>query len=251
MDDPLDGGGLVSGNYQYCQTCRRLYNVDLNTECPFCKEESGGDSGGGSGGDDSSGTIYCPICNQPYDFTLESCPNGCEIEITPPEGDLIYCEICGIVYDSGRYRSCPNGCEVFYCDVCGKFPCLCLEHACERCGSITCPGPWFCSEQECTGEKCKICGGYKASTRSGSDCPVCTCESGIVSPPVISVRISVNTISIPDYYTIDVNVTNTDKKVTSVEYCMKRSNDISPSAWKSLYTEMCSSVKYSFLVTKC
>ena len=108
MDDPLDGGGLVSGNYQYCQTCRRLYNVDLNTECPFCKEESGGDSGGGSGGDDSSGTIYCPICNQPYDFTLESCPNGCEIEITPPEGDLIYCEICGIVYDSGRYRSCPN-----------------------------------------------------------------------------------------------------------------------------------------------
>ena len=44
----------------------------------------------------------------PYDFTLESCPNGCEIEITPPEGDLIYCEICGIVYDSGRYRSCPN-----------------------------------------------------------------------------------------------------------------------------------------------
>ena len=66
------------------------------------------ESGGSSGGDDSSGTIYCPICNQPYDFTLESCPNGCEIEITPPEGDLIYCEICGIVYDSGRYRSCPN-----------------------------------------------------------------------------------------------------------------------------------------------
>ena len=174
-DESGGGGGLVSGNYQYCQTCRRLYNVDLNTECPFCKEESGGDSGGGSGGDDSSGTIYCPICNQPYDFTLESCPNGCEIEITPPEGDLIYCEICGIVYDSGRYRSCPNGCEVFYCDVCGKFPCICLEHACERCGSITCPGPWFCSERECTGEKCKVCGGYKANTRSGSDCPVCTC----------------------------------------------------------------------------
>ena len=175
------------------------------------------ESGGSSGGDDSSGTIYCPICNQSYDFTLESCPNGCEIEITPPEGDLIYCEICGIVYDSGRYRSCPNGCEVFYCDVCGKFPCICLEHACERCGSITCPGPWFCSERECTGEKCKVCGGYKANTRSGSDCPVCTCE--VDESYRIDLFISPNTVDLGKDYTMTVMNASTGKAtITRIEY---------------------------------
>ena len=75
---------------------------------------------------------------------------------------------------------------------------------------------------------------------------MCTCGSGTSSSPVINITISVNTISVPEYYTMDVNVTNTNKKVTSVEYCMKRSNDFSSSAWKSLYTETCSGSKYSF-----
>ena len=244
--DESGGGGSVT-NLKKCWDCNRMYDSDIYSKCPFCDDDSGSDSGGGdSGGGETGGPIYCPFCNQPYDITLDSCPNGCEVEITPPEGDLVYCEICGTVYDTGRYQSCPSGCEVFYCDVCGKFPCICFEYACERCGSITCPGPWFCSERECTGEKCDICGGYKASTRSGSYCPVCTCGSGTSSSPVINITISVNTISVPEYYTMDVNVTNTNKKVTSVEYCMKRSNDFSSSAWKSLYTETCSGDKYSF-----
>ena len=174
--DESGGGGSVT-NLKKCWDCNRMYDSDIYSKCPFCDDDSGSDSGGGdSGGGETGGPIYCPFCNQPYDITLDSCPNGCEVEITPPEGDLVYCEICYTVYDTGRYQSCPNGCEVFYCDVCGKFPCICIEYACERCGSITCPGPWFCSERECTGEKCDICGGYKASTRSGSYCPVCTCE---------------------------------------------------------------------------
>lgn len=233
-DESGGGGGIQSGNYKYCQNCWRLYNVDKNSECPYCGGgsgggnsggDSGGDSGGGSsGGGETGGPIYCPFCNQPYDITLGSCPNGCEVEITPPEGDLVYCEICGVVYDTGRYRSCPNGCEVFYCDVCGKFPCICFNDACERCGSITCPGPWFCSERECTGEKCKVCGGYKASTRSGSDCPVCTCEENPDMDEALKskVKFSVNSSKITMLQPYGLKVGLLDRlQTTKIEYWIK------------------------------
>lgn len=162
-------------------TAPTTYTLTLSsTLSRYAFDESEGGEGGSTGN-----YIYCALCGKLYDITLENgCPNGCEVEINPdptpdpfPDTDWedpwITCPYCHLPYhvsDGG----CACGGASSLCPDCGKNPCQCAPDVCERCGSPSCPGPWFCSQHDCTGSKCPVCGGYKGL--NNSNCPTCTCK---------------------------------------------------------------------------
>lgn len=154
-------GCMGSGLYT-CDTCGCPV-PEPSTTCGCCK-------------DAETLTIYCAFCYASCDPYTGACPNGCEVEIAP-EDHYVTCDVCGAYYDMNLFKNCPFGCDnVMTCPICHKYPCEC-HRVCERCGSMGCPGPWFCStDDECSGEQCLVCGGYKSTTRSSSNCPVCTCK---------------------------------------------------------------------------
>lgn len=73
------------------------------------------------------------------------------------------------------------------------------------------------SEQECTGEKYGVLGGYKESSRSSSDCLVCTCE--VNESYRVDLFISSDKVNLGDDYTMTIINASTGKaRVTRVEY---------------------------------
>lgn len=196
-------GCTGSGPYT-CATCGCPV-PEPSTTCGCCK-------------DAESSIIYCPFCHDVCDPYTNACPNGCEVGITP-EDHYVICGVCGAYYNTNLFKHCPNGCnDVMVCPICHKYPCECRK-VCERCGSMACPGPWFCSanDDECTGEQCLVCGGYKSATRSSSNCPVCTCDN----IPLYSIVVGVvpNRIELGGNYTVSVSNTSANlATIISLEY---------------------------------
>lgn len=187
------------------------------------------ESGGSDGEDnDFEDPIYCAICGKYYDLADGDCPNGCSVEI--PSNPMELCGICWMYYDTSLYSSCPNGCSPFACVICGQDPCICYQ-VCERCGDPFCPGPWYCSSNDdCIGEKCYICGGYKTNTRSSSNCPICTCDSSPEVDEVYNVGLGVvpSTVDLGDNYTMSIiNTSSTKATITKIDYHIMYPKDIS------------------------
>lgn len=180
--------------------------------------------------------VYCAICGEYYDINLESCPNNCDVTITPgDEGGgsgidyYVTCSYCLRSYNPLIYNECPFGCNK-RCDVCGHYPCTCVNiednHRCERCGSPDCPGPWVCGRNEddndyekCPGTQCPICGGYKDSNPG---CPVCTCDQDKISLAVVPF-----TIDLGQQFSTKVSIgpSYSDLQVSHIEYSISYNKD--------------------------
>ncbi|NDV64573.1 hypothetical protein [Bacteroides sp. 224] len=112
---------------------------------------------------------------------------------------------------------------------------------CSSCGSSYCYGScWYAGgdiggsiggseddkeEDDCTGPQCETCGGYLASTRSGSNCPLCICEIPL------AVRISCwqRWIEVCQTYTISVEILGNTKEINLIQLEMARIDN--PNNW--------------------
>lgn len=177
--------------------------------------------------------VYCAICGEYYDINWESCPNNCDVTITPGGGGgggggigidyYVTCPYCLMPYSTLLHNECPFGCNK-RCDVCGHYPCTCVNiednHRCERCGSPDCPGPWVCGgngdyDNECIGEKCPVCNGYKSTTRSSSNCPACICNAHTIS----LWKNPIGIIDLGSQYTLTImNTSQSKSKIIKIEY---------------------------------